>query len=92
MACPTISRSQLCISRAQGLQLLSTDDTTRVAIYSAAAGGQFKQLEMLSQLPLTTLNCTAGNYILDATNLLEFLPAAWAWLVTFMALWWVSTL
>ena len=29
-----------------------------------------------------------GNYILDATNLLEFLPAKHAWLVTFMAVWW----
>lgn len=40
---------------------------TRVAIYSAGAG---------------------GNYILDATNLLEFLPAAYSWLVTAMAMWW----
>lgn len=29
-----------------------------------------------------------GNYILDATNFLEFLPTTHAWLVTFMALWW----
>lgn len=29
-----------------------------------------------------------GNYILDATNLLEFLPASHAWLVTFLAVWW----
>lgn len=29
-----------------------------------------------------------GNYILDATNLLEFLPTGYAWLVTFMAVWW----
>lgn len=29
-----------------------------------------------------------GNYILDATNLLEFLPHSWAWLVTFMSIWW----
>ena len=29
-----------------------------------------------------------GNYILDATNLIEFLPASYAWLVTFMAIWW----
>ncbi|KAK5047155.1 hypothetical protein LTR84_007098 [Exophiala bonariae] len=29
-----------------------------------------------------------GNYILDATNLLEFLPSSHAWLVTFMAVWW----
>ncbi len=26
-----------------------------------------------------------GNYILDATNLIEFLPASHYWLVTFMA-------
>ncbi|KAI9685343.1 MAG: hypothetical protein M1820_010814 [Bogoriella megaspora] len=38
-----------------------------VAIYSAAAG---------------------GNYIMDATNFLEYLPTAYAWLVTFMAIWW----
>ncbi|KAJ4287804.1 hypothetical protein N0V90_012508 [Kalmusia sp. IMI 367209] len=29
-----------------------------------------------------------GNYILDATNLLEFLPFKNAWLVTFMSIWW----
>ena len=29
-----------------------------------------------------------GNYILDATNLLEFLPSRWAWLVTFMSVFW----
>lgn len=28
-----------------------------------------------------------GNYILDATNFLEFLPRTHAWLVTFMAVW-----
>lgn len=29
-----------------------------------------------------------GNYILDATNFLEFLPRTHAWLVTFLAVWW----
>ena len=29
-----------------------------------------------------------GNYILDATNFLEFLPTSHAWLVTFMSIWW----
>jgi hypothetical protein len=29
-----------------------------------------------------------GNYILDATNFLEFLPTSHTWLVTFMAVWW----
>jgi hypothetical protein len=29
-----------------------------------------------------------GNYILDATNFLEFLPSSHAWLVTFLAVWW----
>lgn len=29
-----------------------------------------------------------GNYILDATNFLEFLPVSHAWLVTFLAVWW----
>ena len=29
-----------------------------------------------------------GNYILDATNLLEFLPVTHTWLVTFMSIWW----
>ena len=29
-----------------------------------------------------------GNYILDATNFLEFVPTNWAWLLTFMAIWW----
>jgi Na+/melibiose symporter-like transporter len=40
---------------------------SRVALYSAGAG---------------------GNYILDATNLLEFLPTSHNWLVTFMSVWW----
>jgi hypothetical protein len=29
-----------------------------------------------------------GNYILDATNLLEFLPSSHTFLVTFLAVWW----
>lgn len=29
-----------------------------------------------------------GNYILDATDFLEFLPTTHAWLATFMAMWW----
>ncbi|ORY18339.1 major facilitator superfamily domain-containing protein [Clohesyomyces aquaticus] len=29
-----------------------------------------------------------GNYVLDATNLLEFLPVSHTWLVTFMSIWW----
>jgi hypothetical protein len=29
-----------------------------------------------------------GNYILDATNFLEFLPVSHAWLVTFLSVWW----
>ncbi|CZR53383.1 related to synaptic vesicle transporter SV2 (major facilitator superfamily) [Phialocephala subalpina] len=29
-----------------------------------------------------------GNYILDATNFLEFLPGRYAWLVTFLSIWW----
>lgn len=29
-----------------------------------------------------------GNYILDATNFLEFLPGPQAWLVTFLSIWW----
>lgn len=29
-----------------------------------------------------------GNLIIDATNLIEFLPATSAWLVTFLAVWW----
>jgi hypothetical protein len=29
-----------------------------------------------------------GNYILDATNFLEFLPVTHTWLVTFMSIWW----
>jgi hypothetical protein len=29
-----------------------------------------------------------GNYVLDATAFLEFLPTSHAWLVTFMSIWW----
>ena len=29
-----------------------------------------------------------GNYILDATNFIEFLPVSHGWLVTFLAVWW----
>jgi hypothetical protein len=29
-----------------------------------------------------------GNYILDATNLLEFLPGNYAWLATFLSIRW----
>ncbi|KGO46695.1 Major facilitator superfamily domain, general substrate transporter [Penicillium expansum] len=29
-----------------------------------------------------------GNYILDTTNLIEFLPVSHLWLTTFLALWW----
>jgi hypothetical protein len=31
--------------------------------------------------------CAGGNYILDATNFLEFLPTTHAWLVAFKAVW-----
>ena len=55
--------------------------------------------QMLVQTcPYSWLTCLArvaiysagagGNYIPDATNFLEFLPTRWAWLVTFMAVWW----
>lgn len=29
-----------------------------------------------------------GNYVLDATNMVEFLPVSHSWLTTFMSIWW----
>lgn len=56
---------------------------------------------MLVQTPPAVLICNltsrrvaiysagaGGNYVLDATNLLEFLPVSHTWLVTFMSIWW----
>ncbi|KAL2825518.1 MFS general substrate transporter [Aspergillus pseudoustus] len=57
------------------------------AVFVIIAGG------MPGYIPfavLVTLYSTAvgGNYILDSTSLLEFLPNGHSWLVTFMSIWW----
>lgn len=33
-------------------------------------------------------SAVGGNYILDATNLLEFVPNGYSWLVTLLSIWW----
>ncbi|KAG8533976.1 uncharacterized protein KY384_001719 [Bacidia gigantensis] len=57
------------------------------AIFVLIAAGMPNYISFATMVTIYSA-AAGGNYILDATNLIEFLPAAWSWLVTFMAVWW----
>ncbi|KAL9079821.1 MAG: hypothetical protein Q9157_001330 [Trypethelium eluteriae] len=57
------------------------------SIFVLIAGGMPDYISFAAIVAIYSA-CAGGNYILDATNFLEFLPTTHAWLVTFMAIWW----
>ncbi|KAF1814743.1 MFS general substrate transporter [Eremomyces bilateralis CBS 781.70] len=57
------------------------------AIFVLIAGAMPNYISFATLVALYSAGA-GGNYILDATNFLEFLPTSHHWLVTFMAVWW----
>ncbi|KAL2046753.1 hypothetical protein ABVK25_011583 [Lepraria finkii] len=57
------------------------------ALFVVIAGGMPNYISFAAMVTIYSA-AAGGNYIIDATNLIEFLPATFAWLVTFLALWW----
>ncbi|KAH8690477.1 major facilitator superfamily domain-containing protein [Talaromyces proteolyticus] len=57
------------------------------AIFVIIAGGMPDYISFSALVALYSA-AVGGNYILDSTNMLEFLPNKYSWLVTFMSLWW----
>ncbi|KAK9240071.1 putative sugar transporter [Lipomyces kononenkoae] len=51
------------------------------------AGGMPNYISFCAMVAIYSAGA-GGNYILDATNFLEFLPVTHSWLVTFLAVWW----
>ncbi|OJJ57640.1 hypothetical protein ASPSYDRAFT_205182 [Aspergillus sydowii CBS 593.65] len=57
------------------------------ATFVLIAGGMPNYISFCAMVAIYSAGA-GGNYVLDATNFLEFLPASHAWLVTFLAVWW----
>ncbi|GFG07885.1 uncharacterized MFS-type transporter PB1E7.08c [Aspergillus udagawae] len=57
------------------------------AIFVVIAGGMPGYIPFAALVALYS-TAVGGNYILDTTSLLEFLPSGYSWLVTFMSIWW----
>ncbi|PYH98631.1 MFS general substrate transporter [Aspergillus ellipticus CBS 707.79] len=57
------------------------------AIFVLIAGAMPNYISFCAMVAIYSAGA-GGNYILDATNFLEFLPVSHAWLVTFLAVWW----
>ncbi|RFU72742.1 sugar transporter [Trichoderma arundinaceum] len=57
------------------------------AVFVLIAGGMPSYISFAAIVAIYSAGA-GGNYILDATNFLEFLPTSHTWLVTFMAIWW----
>ncbi|KAL4865951.1 hypothetical protein BDV12DRAFT_187767 [Aspergillus spectabilis] len=57
------------------------------AVFVVIAGGMPGYVPFAALVALYSF-AVGGNYILDSTSLLEFLPTAHSWLVTFMSIWW----
>ncbi|KAL4933745.1 MFS transporter [Aspergillus undulatus] len=57
------------------------------AIFVLIAGGMPNYISFCAMVAIYSAGA-GGNYVLDATNLLEYLPVSHAWLVTFLAVWW----
>ncbi|KAH8703412.1 putative sugar transporter [Talaromyces proteolyticus] len=57
------------------------------AAFVLIAGGMPNYISFCAMVAIYSAGA-GGNYILDATNFLEFLPVSHAWLVTFLAVWW----
>ncbi|KAL2796215.1 MFS general substrate transporter [Aspergillus keveii] len=57
------------------------------AVFVIIAGGMPGYIPFAALVALYSW-AVGGNYILDSTSLLEFLPSGHSWLVTFMSIWW----
>ncbi|KAL4814288.1 major facilitator superfamily domain-containing protein [Aspergillus spinulosporus] len=57
------------------------------ATFVLIAGGMPNYISFCAMVAIYSAGA-GGNYVLDATNFLEFLPVSHAWLVTFLAVWW----
>ncbi|KAL2821173.1 major facilitator superfamily domain-containing protein [Aspergillus granulosus] len=57
------------------------------AAFVLIAGGMPNYISFAAMVAIYSAGA-GGNYVLDATNFLEFLPVSHAWLVTFLAVWW----
>ncbi|KAF2717108.1 putative sugar transporter [Polychaeton citri CBS 116435] len=57
------------------------------AFFVIIAGGMPSYISFSAMVAICSAGA-GGNYILDATNFLEFLPKSHTWLVTFLAVWW----
>ncbi|EED14000.1 sugar transporter, putative [Talaromyces stipitatus ATCC 10500] len=57
------------------------------AAFVLIAGGMPSYISFSAMVAIYSAGA-GGNYILDATNFLEFLPVSHAWLVTFLSVWW----
>ncbi|CRG83307.1 putative MFS-type transporter PB1E7,08c [Talaromyces islandicus] len=57
------------------------------AAFVLIAGGMPNYISFSAMVAIYSAGA-GGNYILDATNFLEFLPVSHAWLVTFLSVWW----
>ncbi|KAL5001541.1 major facilitator superfamily domain-containing protein [Aspergillus recurvatus] len=57
------------------------------ATFVLIAGGMPNYISFCAMVAIYSAGA-GGNYVLDATNFLEFLPVSHSWLVTFLAVWW----
>ncbi|KAL8747402.1 MAG: hypothetical protein Q9190_000706 [Brigantiaea leucoxantha] len=57
------------------------------AVFVLIGGGMPNYVSFAAMVAIYSAGA-GGNYILDATNFLEFIPTKWAWLLTFMSIWW----
>ncbi|KAL4882093.1 major facilitator superfamily domain-containing protein [Aspergillus karnatakaensis] len=57
------------------------------AAFVLIAGGMPNYISFAAMVSIYSAGA-GGNYVLDATNFLEFLPVSHSWLVTFLAVWW----
>ncbi|KAJ5457392.1 Major facilitator superfamily domaingeneral substrate transporter [Penicillium desertorum] len=70
-----------------GRRLAFNSSLLLAAIFTIIAGGMPGYISFATLVSLYSA-AVGGNYILDATTLLEFLPVNKTWLVTFMSIWW----
>ncbi|KAJ4864017.1 major facilitator superfamily domain-containing protein [Trichoderma breve] len=70
-----------------GRKLAFNTSLMSCAVFVLIAGAMPSYISFATIVALYSAGA-GGNYILDATNFLEFLPTTHAWLVTFMAVWW----
>ncbi|KAK1243999.1 hypothetical protein MKX08_002137 [Trichoderma sp. CBMAI-0020] len=70
-----------------GRKLAFNTSLLSCAVFVLIAGGMPSYISFSAIVAIYSAGA-GGNYILDATNFLEFLPTSHAWLVTFMAVWW----